>query len=304
MEGLRADWSTPVPPGTTLDVSGTPRAMSAEATVALRRTAQEGLANAAKHAPGASASVQLVFGPGEVILTVTDTGGTPNGRARSAGPHRGWLRDRGAAGTGRAARRDTDGRPPGGRVAGHAPGSRGDQGHRDPGSRVVNDEASLLRIVVADDQRAVREALATVLDAEPGFEVVGLAADGGEAVELAHRFSPAVVLMDLRMPTVDGVAATGPVVQRTARDGGAWSLPRRRRRQCPGGARDRGLGVLDQGRRAGADRSGRPLGRRRPVRPGSGRPGQSPPRRASSSGSGARGGGGRGARSGCRRPTT
>ena len=62
--------------------------------------------------------------------------------------------------------------------------------------------------MVADDQRAVREALATVLDAEPGFEVVGLAADGDEAVELAHRFSPDVVLMDLRMPNVDGVTAT------------------------------------------------------------------------------------------------
>jgi DNA-binding NarL/FixJ family response regulator len=69
-------------------------------------------------------------------------------------------------------------------------------------------DAPTLRIVVADDQRAVREALATVLDAEPGLEVVGLAADGDEAVELAHRLSPAVVLMDLRMPNVDGVAAT------------------------------------------------------------------------------------------------
>jgi len=72
----------------------------------------------------------------------------------------------------------------------------------------VSHEAPRLRIVVADDQRAVREALATVLDAEPGLEVVGLAADGAEAVELAHRFSPEVVLMDLRMPNVDGVAAT------------------------------------------------------------------------------------------------
>jgi DNA-binding NarL/FixJ family response regulator len=65
-----------------------------------------------------------------------------------------------------------------------------------------------LRIVVADDQRAVREALATVLEAEPGLTVVGLAADGDEAVALAHRFSPQVVLMDLRMPNVDGVTAT------------------------------------------------------------------------------------------------
>ena len=72
----------------------------------------------------------------------------------------------------------------------------------------MSDGATPLRIVVADDQRAVREALATVLDAELGFEVVGLAADGEEAVELAHRLSPAVVLMDLRMPNVDGVAAT------------------------------------------------------------------------------------------------
>jgi len=72
----------------------------------------------------------------------------------------------------------------------------------------VSDGLPPLRIVVADDQRAVREALATVLDAEPGFEVVGLAADGDEAVELAHRLSPEVVLMDLRMPNVDGVAAT------------------------------------------------------------------------------------------------
>ena len=72
----------------------------------------------------------------------------------------------------------------------------------------MSDDASALRIVVADDQRAVREALATLLDAEPGLEVVGLAADGEEAVELAHHISPDVVLMDLRMPNVDGVVAT------------------------------------------------------------------------------------------------
>ena len=72
----------------------------------------------------------------------------------------------------------------------------------------MSSDGTTLRVVVADDQRAVREALATVLDAEPGLEVVGLAADGDEAVELAHRFSPDVVLMDLRMPNVDGVTAT------------------------------------------------------------------------------------------------
>ncbi|GGU47276.1 DNA-binding response regulator [Streptomyces albospinus] len=65
-----------------------------------------------------------------------------------------------------------------------------------------------VRVVVADDQAAVRDGLVTILDHEPEIEVVGTAADGAEAVELARRLAPAVVLMDLRMPGVDGVAAT------------------------------------------------------------------------------------------------
>jgi DNA-binding NarL/FixJ family response regulator len=70
-----------------------------------------------------------------------------------------------------------------------------------------------LRVVVADDQRAVREALATVLDVDPGIDVVGLAADGEEAVALTAELSPDVVLMDLRMPGVDGVAATRRIAE-------------------------------------------------------------------------------------------
>jgi signal transduction histidine kinase len=62
-----------------LEVSGTPRAISAEGAVALRRTAQEGLTNAAKHAPGAAPKVLLAFMPAEVVLTVTDAGGAHNG---------------------------------------------------------------------------------------------------------------------------------------------------------------------------------------------------------------------------------
>ena len=57
-----------------LEITGTPRPMSAEASVALRRTAQEGLTNAVKHAPGVAPKVQLAFAPDEVVLTVTDSG--------------------------------------------------------------------------------------------------------------------------------------------------------------------------------------------------------------------------------------
>ena len=67
---------------------------------------------------------------------------------------------------------------------------------------------SPLRVVVADDQRAIREALAMVLDNQADIRVVGLASDGAEAVELAARHEAQVVLMDLRMPGTDGVSAT------------------------------------------------------------------------------------------------
>jgi DNA-binding NarL/FixJ family response regulator len=63
-------------------------------------------------------------------------------------------------------------------------------------------------ILIADDQPLMRAALRMSLEAEPGFEVVGDASDGLEAVELAERLRPDVVVMDIRMPNVDGVAAT------------------------------------------------------------------------------------------------
>jgi DNA-binding NarL/FixJ family response regulator len=66
----------------------------------------------------------------------------------------------------------------------------------------------MIRVVTADDQRIVREGLAMVLGLLPGVEVVGTASDGEEAVALAAELRPDVVLMDLRMPRVDGVEAT------------------------------------------------------------------------------------------------
>jgi DNA-binding NarL/FixJ family response regulator len=72
----------------------------------------------------------------------------------------------------------------------------------------VTGENAKVRVVVADDQRVVREGLATVLSVLPGFEVVGSAADGEQALAMVDRHLPQVVLMDLRMPRVDGVEAT------------------------------------------------------------------------------------------------
>jgi DNA-binding NarL/FixJ family response regulator len=65
-----------------------------------------------------------------------------------------------------------------------------------------------LRVVVADDQEIVRVGLVMILDAQPGIEVVGEAADGRAAVQLARRLRPDVCLFDIRMPVLDGIAAT------------------------------------------------------------------------------------------------
>ena len=65
-----------------------------------------------------------------------------------------------------------------------------------------------IRILIADDQPLMRSALRTCLDAEADFEVVAEAEDGLRAVEIARRLRPDVVVTDVRMPALDGVAAT------------------------------------------------------------------------------------------------
>jgi len=67
---------------------------------------------------------------------------------------------------------------------------------------------TLIRILLVDDQALFREGLRTLLSAQADFDVVGEAANGEEALRLAAELCPSVVLMDLRMPVLDGVAAT------------------------------------------------------------------------------------------------
>jgi DNA-binding NarL/FixJ family response regulator len=70
----------------------------------------------------------------------------------------------------------------------------------------------VIRVVVADDQATVRDGLVTLLDLAEGVSVVGAAADGVEAVSLTASLRPDVVLMDLRMPRLDGTGATAQIM--------------------------------------------------------------------------------------------
>jgi DNA-binding NarL/FixJ family response regulator len=78
---------------------------------------------------------------------------------------------------------------------------------------VDTDNHQPIRVLIADDQALIREGLQMLLGLSPGIEVVGTATDGNEAVELAARQLPDVILMDLRMPRCDGVEATRRILR-------------------------------------------------------------------------------------------
>lgn len=69
------------------------------------------------------------------------------------------------------------------------------------------------RIIICDDQTLIRQSLAIVLERQPGIEVAGEAADGIEAVEQAALLRPDLILMDMRMPRMDGIEATRSIAQ-------------------------------------------------------------------------------------------
>ena len=96
------------------------------------------------------------------------------------------------------------------------------------------ENAAAIKLLIVDDHPVVRDGLSGMFASDPGFVVLGLAADGGEAVRLAMALRPDVILMDLRMPGVDGVTAiaelarngvTARVLVLTTYDSDSYVLP-------------------------------------------------------------------------------
>ncbi|REK87131.1 DNA-binding response regulator [Streptomyces inhibens] len=79
------------------------------------------------------------------------------------------------------------------------------------------EQTAAVRVLLADDHPVVREGLCAMLESDPGIEVVGQAGSGEEAVALAGRLAPDVVLLDLRMGELDGVGATGQILRQSPR---------------------------------------------------------------------------------------
>ncbi|WP_436774552.1 response regulator [Yinghuangia sp. YIM S09857] len=108
-----------------------------------------------------------------------------------------------------------------------------------------------IRIVVVDDHEVVRAGFAGLLATQPDFAVVGTAADGGEAVRVCAEARPDVVLMDVRMPGMDGIEATERIVAGDAER--AREAARGREADGSGAARERGGERAEAARVRGAD---------------------------------------------------
>ena len=176
-------------------VEGEPVRLPRAIDLSAYRIVQEGLTNALKHGHAGHADVTVRYGTGELQLEVRDDG---RGNANGDGLGHGLvgIRERvkiygGEMTAGTGGRR---------RLRAQHPASVG------------GGAGMTIRVLVADDQSLVRAGFRMLFSAEDDIEVVAEAGNGLEAIEKAARFDPDVVLMDIRMPELDGLAATRQIL--------------------------------------------------------------------------------------------
>src|SRR5262249_27072002 len=171
-------------------IEGEPRELPAGIDLSAYRVVQEALTNTIKHAQASQAEVALRFRRDGLDVEVRDDGvGAGNGDGGGNGLI--GMRERVAVYGGAF-------------TAGSDPG----RWVRRPGRVPARGLGMSIRILVADDQPLVRSGFRMVLDGRSDLELVGEAGDGLEALRLSRELDPDVILMDVRMPNMDGVEAT------------------------------------------------------------------------------------------------
>ena len=175
------------------DVEGEVRPLPSAVDVSAYRIVQEALTNAMKHAGRCRADVRVRYA-------------RRGARARDLRRRRRVAGDAGLAGRGLAGMRERVGVLGGDFDAGPLPGGRGFR----VSARLPRGMS--IRVLLADDQDLVRAGLRMIVEAAEDLEVCGEAADGVEAVAMAASARPDVVLMDVRMPGMDGIEATRRIV--------------------------------------------------------------------------------------------
>ena len=176
----------------TLHVEGEPVPLPRAIDLSAYRIVQEGLTNALKHARASHADVTVRYRPDELQIEVRDDGHGPTRAPTALGHGLVGIRERVKLYGGEMTRRRGERR----RLRRSARASR------------CRRAAMSIRVLVADDQSMVRAGFRMLLAGEEDIEVVAEASNGLEAVDKAARFQPDVVLMDIRMPELDGLEAT------------------------------------------------------------------------------------------------
>ena len=190
LSGLAAEFEADTGVACQVTVTGAETDLGTDGLLTLYRVAQEALTNIRKHARPGRVEIRLAYEPSGTRLAIEDFSKPGELPAQGSGTGYGL--------TGMRERAELLG----GTLAAGPTGSGFLVELRVPGLPAP------IRVVLADDQRVVREGLGTLLGLLKGIKVVGTAADGNEALALAIKLRPDVVLMDLRMPRCDGIEAT------------------------------------------------------------------------------------------------